>query len=750
MKKKLALLICAVLAVMLICMAFGTVTYAGTSTISYAFTGAHKADKGFAEGTITITAGASDGGTYHLYWADDSVALSGFDSIATVSVPASGSAVVKMGVQTAIPAQATKLIAYKGSGPTFDFRVERASAVYDIPAGKKLAKSDSDLLYSFASYSDLHIKSDSEKLYEGYQDKYPYDEEHLTAALNTAAERGVDFIVTTGDHINNQRNDPNGGNNDLYAEEWNTYLRILADSEYCGPIYEAIGNHELWNYDIESSYLNKDWRNGYNYFIQTTGLDSTKAAYNSGKAYYEITEPVTGDHFLFMALEGGFYTDRTEEFSIAQLNWLESKLKAYQNDGKNTFILEHANFDKWGAGDVLDHPVYDLPLKDTNSATVRLKKMLQTYKNAVLISGHTHFRFTLQNTFDSINFSDNNGTSMPMIHNSSVGAVRDILPGYTRYDDSSKELTEGYIVEVYSDATIFYAANLWNNSIISSCCYIIPQSTTPVAEPTESPTQAPTEAPTEPDYVLGDADDDGELSILDATAIQRKLAGLPTDRFNAAAADVDGDKEVSILDATSIQRKLAGLIHLFIREGGDGFNIAPTAAGTELDPPSTNYSTLRTQAKNVLDKYWLLASYDQYQGLKKAYRERAGLEELTAAYNSIRAAVKVFWPGDTVDVYFTNNQGWENICAYCYNGNGEYQTAWPGKTCTYVTKNDLGQEIYKVTVPIGRYNFIIFNDGKKDGAAQTINLALGITRNQGYYTEGRYMGKYKGYQYVYR
>ena len=59
--------------------------------------------------------------------------------------------------------------------------------------------------------------------------------------------------------------------------------------------------------------------------------------------------------------------------------------------------------------------------------------------------------------------------------------------------------------------------------------------------------------------ILGDADGDGELTIIDATSIQRHLASLSTKSFNATAADADKDGEVTILDATAIQRKLADL-----------------------------------------------------------------------------------------------------------------------------------------------------------------------------------------------
>ena len=59
--------------------------------------------------------------------------------------------------------------------------------------------------------------------------------------------------------------------------------------------------------------------------------------------------------------------------------------------------------------------------------------------------------------------------------------------------------------------------------------------------------------------LLGDADGDCDVTILDATAIQRMLASIPVEYFDDVAADVDGDGDVTILDATYIQRFLAGL-----------------------------------------------------------------------------------------------------------------------------------------------------------------------------------------------
>ena len=62
----------------------------------------------------------------------------------------------------------------------------------------------------------------------------------------------------------------------------------------------------------------------------------------------------------------------------------------------------------------------------------------------------------------------------------------------------------------------------------------------------------------EPEIILGDVDGDKDVTILDANAIQRQLASLPT-VFNEAAADADGEEGITILDATAIQRYLAAL-----------------------------------------------------------------------------------------------------------------------------------------------------------------------------------------------
>lgn len=999
-----------------------TLSASAAGGISYSFSGGNAGDRGYAQGTIRVSADSSSGGSYTLYWADDSAALGGFDPICTLNVAASSSASFDMPAYTAIPAQATKVIGFRGSVPS-GMSVSSAAVVYDIPESKRLRRSKSDMLYSFAAYSDTHITSDED---DGGA-RYPYDEQHLADAFRVAADRDVDFIVTTGDHVNNQRSDSKGNGNPFYPNEWNRYLRILADSDYVNPIYEAIGNHELWAYENSDAGVNFvnpiDWKTGSDYFSKMTGLDSTQSSLNSGKAYYEITEPKTGDHFLFMALEGGFYTDANNEFSEEQLSWLDSKLTQYEKDGKNIFIMEHANFDRWGAGDLLTKPLYDIPLKDGCTATTKLKALLQKHKSAVMITGHTHFRFSLQ-----LNYSTNNQTSATIIHNSAVGGVRDIVNG-ARYNDKSRELTEGYIVEVYDNATVFYGTNLYKNKIDPTVSYIVSQSTSsiepkptqptqatqatqaptqatqvptqatqaptqatqaptqaptqkpaltdgfylirphwtvsdintlekfevnqyntseyklkttlaqgdrvkvvkvsggkitkwypdgtdneyftdsahagmvniyfkesyqsdwkafggyfyieykgPATEATQPPTQQPTQAPTqkptaspkagyylvgtmsdwqmmekykltentatdieeycindialkttsgfkivysetgnsfdiwypvgvginygatgeikadgrydiyfrpqadggegwfkgciyadptvpateeptqpatqeptqpatqapEPEIIYGDADGDEIVTIMDVTVIQRWLLGTwDLDDDAIMRATVSGEDELSIVDATLIQRRLLDIIEVFPVESITPIYQAPKAPmitrvkGSEIADTGADLSTLRSQAKAALDKYWLLSSYDQYQALKKAYKLNYGYDQLNAAYTGFMAVEPAFYPGDNITLVFSNNRGWQNVYAYCTAGHGKDKNhEWGGLPMAYYDTNEHGEDRYYITVPTGKYCFVVFNNYNPDtkkSTEQTIDLPLGVTKNQGFY-----------------
>ena len=89
-----------------------------------------------------------------------------------------------------------------------------------------------------------------------------------------------------------------------------------------------------------------------------------------------------------------------------------------------------------------------------------------------------------------------------------------------------------------------------------------PETTDPEL-PTDESSEAtePTEPTTEPAGLLGDVDNDGQVTVLDATQIQMfKAAMIEFTDAQIALADFDGDGQVTVLDATTIQLFRAGLL----------------------------------------------------------------------------------------------------------------------------------------------------------------------------------------------
>ncbi len=87
--------------------------------------------------------------------------------------------------------------------------------------------------------------------------------------------------------------------------------------------------------------------------------------------------------------------------------------------------------------------------------------------------------------------------------------------------------------------------------------------TTPTPTPsTDKPTPSTS-------YVIGDADSDGVVSVMDSTEIQRHCASLAViTGIGLTAGDIDNDGFVSVMDATSIQR--------FMASYDDGYGIGTT------------------------------------------------------------------------------------------------------------------------------------------------------------------------------
>ncbi len=424
-----------------------------TSGLLYEFTGVDAGKAGYAEGTLYLSSPTD--ATYHLYWSNNAGALGGYYPIATLTVSAGKTESFSLGYHTAIPADATKVIAVNASSAEYP-SVSNAVAVFDIPANKQLGYTSNEALYTFNSFSDIHI--DEEHFGDTPAYWWEYSEAHWAQALSYAVNLDVDFIVSSGDQVTNAKL----ANLD---KEWKAYQLILSQSDYVNPIYEAGGNHEVRQDDVVSYELQA--------FINASGLDGSMTTLAAAKPYYYITEPKTGDLFIFMALEGGYRPAQYDEFTDEQLNWVEKLLKDNYGKGKNIYIVQHALIKGYGPGDDLVTPYYGGAIDSSLPSAQRFISLLEKYKDVIWISGHSHEAFEL-----GYNFTDNNGMACSMIHNPSIGNPTHVTDGSLDYT-FNENLSQGYYVQAFKSAIIFNGANICDQKIYPAYSYIIDGNTLP-------------------------------------------------------------------------------------------------------------------------------------------------------------------------------------------------------------------------------------------------------------------------------
>lgn len=440
------LLIVAMLMSMAVVGAAGAFAADDALSLTYSF---KYENAGYAEGRIELSGTADDNGTYYLYWADDEKALDGYAEITTLTLDGEMK-YVNMKEFTAIPADATKIIAIKSSTAPATKTVAGADAVYDIPESKQFKYADSDKEYNFQTLSDIHFHRDN---YDGYK----YAADHFTSALNAAELRGSEFVSTCGDNTNYGDN-----------KEYGMFQNTIAFSDFTGPVYEITGNHTCYEeVEVDSS----THINALNRFKIGTGLDADTDKMRN-ELYFEVTAS-NGDHHIYMALElvnDKYYPSISDNFTKAQIDWLEGLLNKYKNDGKKIFIYEHAPFTGYGAGDNKTNPHYTAGMtidKDLYPQTYRFKELLEANKDIVWFSGHTHIDFKY-----NYNIDNENGTTAYTVHVPSTASTTTVNTATNELIYQGKaDSAQGYFVDVYADATVLNGTDLVKNEILPLYTY---------------------------------------------------------------------------------------------------------------------------------------------------------------------------------------------------------------------------------------------------------------------------------------
>ena len=227
--------------------------------------------------------------------------------------------------------------------------------------------------------------------------------------------------------------------------------------------------------------------------------------------------------------------------------------------------------------------------------------------------------------------------------------------------------------------------------------------TQPVTQPATQPSTPPATAPAG-NLLVGDADEDGQVTIIDATRIQRVLVGLNSEGPNyKKVADADGDGQVTIVDATYIQRWLAGIKDAKSHVGETITGGTSPATQPVSDPTSP---VVNPTSPVIYPTEW------------PTFVNTEPTDEPDPSYGP---------DPETVTVYFTNNKGWSAVYAYVW---GEFEGSWPGEELFSVGTNDYGESIYSVT--LSTTDNVIFNDGDSQ---QTTDIVVSSLSGNAVYCE---------------
>ncbi len=445
----------------------------GTPVLSYVFSGESADKAGYAEGQVTLSEGRTSG-YYYLYWADDAGVLSDYEHIASLTATKSP-VTYAFAEGVAIPMEATRLLAFWSASATPTSAASALVAAYTLPTYKRFAETPE---FSFASVSDIHINYTS----QGAAPK-------LISALNYFDDLGLEYVFVSGD-ISDVGS----------AKEYQEYIATINDSRFpADRIYESRGNHEAT--DISG-------------FLTYTSSPNEVRPYPNSPYYYVLLSGGTGEKdnlFICMAQEisSSSSSASQDNFSTAQLDWLENLLKTYSGTNTNIFIVQHSFVRNWGPGDrpngAYSNAIILSPQFPNN---LRYKALLETYKECIVMSGHSHVALR-----EGYNFSTVSGTAARMIHNSSLSQPRVYrADGTLDYKDATVEKgSEGYAVYVYADDITYIGTDLTTKKKIPSACFIFPSYTEDRVSATAIRVS---KAPDTTDYMSGEKFDPRGMEIV--------------------------------------------------------------------------------------------------------------------------------------------------------------------------------------------------------------------------------------------
>ena len=110
---------------------------------------------------------------------------------------------------------------------------------------------------------------------------------------------------------------------------------------------------------------------------------------------------------------------------------------------------------------------YELVYTVGTADEVRMRALLQAYKNVIFFNGHSHFAFDRFVMNPQINITSYGGTYATFVHNPSVSSPRTLTPTADDTTELNMRSSQGYLVKVYADRIVLTGVEFWGTRFVS-------------------------------------------------------------------------------------------------------------------------------------------------------------------------------------------------------------------------------------------------------------------------------------------
>ena len=372
--------------------------------------------EGNASGVISMSIAEEETGSYTIKWGNENGVLSEYEEITTFEFATPNSIkAYEFTYHNAIPENATKIVAIRDG--------EVVSTV-DIPENKIISDTKR---FCFGALSDIHLDGDGSDESLSNSD--------LTKFIRYFEENNAVAICNPGDITRD------GNGYDVEA-----LLSIMATTDV--PFYTARGNHDNAH---ECSGLDNDLYLS----IEPNGNLFMKTINDEVFIFCGIVSSSAGSSIIF---------------TQNQISELVTLLETYKN--KRVFLFEHVFIGETGN----IYGLYPHSGMNTEGNAGVFRKLMATYRNVILFTGHSHLDFLLQRLGEHANAAVRSDDLCHRVHIPSASRPR-------CNDESTEDIPDntytyntgglGYLVDVYDDFIILKGIDIVKDKILPYATYRI-------------------------------------------------------------------------------------------------------------------------------------------------------------------------------------------------------------------------------------------------------------------------------------